>query len=212
MEEIPKQFVENIPSTKIKTNSRVTKVEQSRVYIDDGTVYEANKVIFATDLNDALKILSKPASISYHPVTCLYFKAPEVPVKGPYLFLNGTGKGSINNICFPSEISASYGNGKESLVSVSVLDSPNLLNHELKQMVYGDLKEWFGSQVDLWELIKIYHIENALPQQSQFPIPEVEYLSEQNLLFCGDYQHFASINSAVKSGESAASKIISQLK
>jgi predicted NAD/FAD-dependent oxidoreductase len=97
-------------------------------------------------------------------------------------------------------------------VTVTVLDNESLLDHELKQMVYGDLKEWFGSQVDLWELIKIYHIENALPQQSQFPIPQVEYLSEQNLLFCGDYQHFASINSAVKSGESAANKIISQLK
>jgi predicted NAD/FAD-dependent oxidoreductase len=95
---------------------------------------------------------------------------------------------------------------------VTVLGGQDLLDHEIEQMVTSDLKEWFGSQVDLWNLLKIYHIKNALPQQSQFPIPQIKSLSDHKLLSCGDYHHFASINSAIKSGESVANTIISQIK
>jgi hypothetical protein len=212
MEEIPKQLAEKIPTANIITNARVTKVQQSQVFLEQGEVYKAKYIVLATDLNEAMQLVNMKPSLTYHPVTCLYFSAPKFAAEGQYLYLNGSGSGSVNNVCFPTEINAGYGNGADTLVSVTVLGGQDLLDHEIEQMVTSDLKEWFGSQVDLWNLLKIYHIKNALPQQSQFPIPQIKSLSDHKLLSCGDYHHFASINSAIKSGESVANTIISQIK
>lgn len=41
--------------------------------------------------------------------TCnLYFKAPNAPFPDNILYLNGTGKGLVNNCCFPSTVAPSY--------------------------------------------------------------------------------------------------------
>ena len=41
-------------------------------------------------------------------VTCLYFAAPEPPVEGPWLLLNGEGQGRVNHVAVMSEVSAAY--------------------------------------------------------------------------------------------------------
>jgi hypothetical protein len=41
--------------------------------------------------------------------TCnLYFKAPAAPFPDNILYLDGTGKGLVNNCCFPSTVAPSY--------------------------------------------------------------------------------------------------------
>ena len=211
MEGIPRQLAGHIPSERLRVNTKVTELRGSQVSLETGENISADHIVLATDLNDAFRLMNIDESLDYHPVICLYYRAHEVPDRGAFLYLNGTGKCAINNLCIVTDVSPSYGNGKDQLVSVTVLDGEGLLDHELEQMVYGDLKEWFGTRVDLWELIKIYRIPAALPPQSRSPLPQLGLLKDKGYYFCGDYWHFASINAAMKSGNDVANRILGKL-
>lgn len=51
---------------------------------------------------------------------CLYFAAPRPPLLGNVLYLDGEGKGLVNNLCFPSEVSPSYAPAGQVLAASSV--------------------------------------------------------------------------------------------
>jgi len=56
---------------------------------------------------------------------CLYFSAPNPPTPqgapGNILYLNGEGKGIVNNMCIPSEVSPTYAPPGRSLISISTV-------------------------------------------------------------------------------------------
>ncbi|RQW07305.1 MAG: FAD-dependent oxidoreductase [Calditrichaeota bacterium] len=208
MAAVPEQLASKLTPQRILLNTAVRSIRGSEVILEDGKRIHADAIVIATDANDAFRLLNKSERLPYHAVTCMYYSVTEVPVKGSYLFLNGSGRGSINNICFPSEINAGYAAGEMSLASVTLLEIPDLLDHELEEMVYGDLKEWFGDQVDMWELLKVYKIPQALPEQDLISHPDIPRSDAKNIYLCGDYESFASINGAMASGRQTAEKII----
>ena len=127
------------------------------------------------------------------------------------LALNGTGSGLINNLCVPSDIAPQYAPPGKSLVSVTALSQIN--SNEDRQQLMGELKEWFGDQVDDWQHLRTYYIPEALPNQASpyFNPPQQPAHVRDNLFVCGDYRENASINGAMSSGRRTAKAIIKQL-
>jgi len=113
--------------------------------------------------------------------TCVYFgfDGPP-PVTDPMLILNGENrltdedefKTTINNVCFPSQVSSAYAPPGKSLASVTlvgcVASSSSLSDDiQLGKTVLEQLEQWWGKEVVAeWKLLKVYRIPYAQPAQT----------------------------------------------
>lgn len=86
-----------------------------QVQLASGQTISAPKgVVVAVEGPEAWRILGEamdvaPSKSEMGVGTCnLYFKAPKAPFPDNILYLNGTGKGLVNNCCFPSTVAPSY--------------------------------------------------------------------------------------------------------
>lgn len=198
-------------------------------------IVDAKAVIVATEgpvskhLLSKIKSLEKLMSEDDQPqraVGCLYYSFQgAAPVDDPILILNGsnlkrgTKSNPINNICFPSTVSASYAPLGYNLCSVTVLksamDAYNGEDAELDKAVRTQLSEWFPElEYDImnsWKLLRIYRIANAQPSQLYGPAPaNVNHGRNSNIFrgyqlpkgvfVCGDHVATATLNGALASG------------
>ncbi len=159
---------------------------------------------------------------------CLYFgfEGPP-PIKDPILVLNGESqlyqggtagaKGGpvINNICFPSQVSAAYAPEGRSLASVTVVPQPAdgvafFSDEELEKAVRLQLESWFGKErfpecdIGAWKLLRIYRIPYAQPAQTPPYARDLDASLGSRIFVCGDHRGTATLNGAVSSGKRAA--------
>ena len=211
MQAIPEQLVAKIPADHVRLKTKVIAIGDNFVETDNGEKIEARAVVVATEGTEAGKLIKGFPHVDTQAVTCLYFEAPEAPIKQPILILNGEGKGLVNNVCVPTNVAPSYGNGKSHLVSVSVLGNPFPDDGTADVAVKKELMEWFGSDVATWRLLRIYRVVNALPAQPPAVLeqPRREVRLQKGLYVCGDHRDNASINGAMESGRRTAREILS---
>ena len=136
----------------VRTGTAVATVGPHAVSLETGEQLRATAVVVATS-----GIVDEPAH-GWNGVTCVYYDAPQTPIPGPWLVVNGEG-GPINNLCVPSEAAPSYAPAGRSLVSLSILGAaePDL------DAVGRQLRGWFGSGVTEWRHLRSYRIPRALP-------------------------------------------------
>lgn len=215
------QLAADIGLENIRLDSPVEFVRQEQngvvVTLKGGEEVKASKVVVATDLPQARKILgnlleSSP-STPKEPVgtCCLYFSASKPPRPGNYLYLDGDNKGSIvNNCCVPSEVSPSYAPSGKSLISVSVIGTRDeMSDQELQSNVRQELSKWFGgSEVDSWEHLRTYRIPFAQPNQSPPTNLFKPHRLDKNVFVSGDHRMTATLDGALWSGRLAAEKIM----
>ncbi|MFP2902173.1 NAD(P)/FAD-dependent oxidoreductase, partial [Corallococcus sp. 4LFB] len=118
---IPEQLAARLPSAALRMGVRVEEVWGHRVRLPGAEMLHADAVVVATDPSTAASLLVGMPAPRMNRVTCLYFAAPEPPVEGPWLTLNGEGRGPVNNVAVMSEVSAAYAPPGQALVSVSVV-------------------------------------------------------------------------------------------
>ncbi len=213
MGEIPKQLARKLPREIVRTNTVVESIEHTNVIISSGERLAARAVIVATPAPICRRLLQDPHPAEGQSVTCLYFTAPEPPIKDPTLVLNGDGTGPINNLCVPSQVSPRYAPRGKSLVSVTVLGHHHDEQRLLSQ-VQSQLQEWFGSAVTAWRHLKTYVIEYALPVQTPPALQPVAKSSQfrEGVFVCGDHCDTGSINGAIASGRRTGEAVIKKLK
>ncbi|OJH33581.1 NAD(P)/FAD-dependent oxidoreductase [Cystobacter ferrugineus] len=203
------QLAAKLPEGALKLNTPVEEVFGHRVRLESGAREECDAVVVATDAPAAVELLPGMPSRRMNTVTCLYFAAPEPPVRGPYLVLNGEGRGPVNNLAVMSEVAPEYAPAGQALVSVSVLE-PVEDAESLEARVREQLTEWFGGGVKGWRHLRTYEIPRALPEQS----PESWESSPRRvrlspgLYACGDYRENGSIDGAMTSGRRAAEALL----
>ncbi len=175
------------------------------VYTEDET-FEANKIILTSAnleglLPDSIRL---PSSTSFNSVSCLYFSATFIPypLNLPYLILNTNGSELILHMCCLSNIQPSYSPRGSHLISVTVINNSQLTSLEI--VIREELEAWFGKSVDGWQLLKIFHIEHAIPQG----FPNNPICIESPWLYrAGDYVLEATLNGALKSAWQVADEI-----
>jgi len=174
-----------------------------------GFSYGSIIVVVATDAPAAEELLPGMPPRRMNAVTCLYFAAPEPPVRGPYLVLNGEGRGPVNNLAVMSEVAPSYAPEGQALVSVSVLETAED-SETPEARVREQLTEWFGGGVAKWKHLRTYAIPNALPAQppESFEEPHRTVRLSSGLYVCGDYRENGSIEGAMVSGRRAAEALL----
>jgi phytoene dehydrogenase-like protein len=214
MEEIPRQISRTLPPERILTGVRVDRVAEGRVVLENGREWRATAVVLATEGPEVQRLLGRSDPIGSVGETCLYFSTEKLPIKDPFLVLNGDGEGPVNNVAFPSMVSAAYAPPGQHLVSVVVLGLPPGGAAGVESPVRAQLGQWFGPMVRKWRHLKTYLIRHALPQQ--FP-PTPDPMAPQpaagpGIFVCGEYGSLPGIQWAMLSGHRSAEAVINHLK
>lgn len=219
---IPEQLAARLPSSSILFNSEVASVdlngsEPPRVTLRNGDVLRSELgVIVAVEEPVAVKLLEgKTSPVLKKPVrstVCLYFTAnrDQIPVRDPVLFLNGSGKGIVNNMFFATNVARSYGPPDKALVSVSLIGLfEGESDDELVGKVVQELSGWFGEKmVREWKHLRTYRVGFAQPNQAPPTDPMKNPRIESGLYVCGDYLTSATFDGALVSGRRAAESLL----
>lgn len=210
---IAKQLAAELPDSSVRLLSRVKLVSGLRVQLEDGETFKSRALVLAADGPEASRLagglFEPPESRS---MTCLYYAAPKPPLTEPLLVLNGERNGPINNLCVPSNVASSYAPSGQSLISVSVVGQQAKDSPDLERSVQSQLRDWYGSQVDQWSLLRTYHIRHALPNQlAGFRDSACSLKLAEDFYRCGDYCESASIHGAMLSGRKAAEEVLKGL-
>ena len=211
IEEIPKQLEGRLPRNTILFNSPVNSVRHDGITLTNGESLSAKQVVLATDIETTNRLLPLPGekSRSWRSVAGMYFAAPISPINEPIIALNGEGCGLVNNVCAVSDVSTGYAPRDKALMSVSILGMPEDKN--LEEEVRGELRVWFGEQVDKWQHLRTDRIRRALPEQSPMEDPgdSCGYQVRDGVMVCGDHCTTASIEGAIVSGLRSADALCS---
>jgi phytoene dehydrogenase-like protein len=214
MEEIPRQISRTIPPERILTGVCADRVAEGRVVLENGQEWRARAVVMATEGPEVQRLLGRSEARGSVSETCLYFSSNQVPIKDPFLVLNGDGKGPVNNVAFPSMVSPAYAPPGQHLVSVVVLGLPPGDPAGIESHVRAQLGQWFGPMVRRWRHLKTYLIRHALPQQ--FPPTSDPTVPQPavgpGIFVCGEYGSLAGIQWAMLSGHRSAETVINHLK
>lgn len=239
MATIPRQLAERLPRGSIRFRAAVDSLEtlsdavaertpdaasgadvaaRYRVQLSDGTQWRCRNVIVATPADTAARLLGRPQlAVSWKGTTNLYYSAPETSDSNRHLMLRGDEDGPIQSAVFLSDVAARYSPPGQKLVSVSVdaADLDDEFDGEgLDRRVRGQLRRWFGPEVDDWGFLRTFHVPYGLPDcdlQAVLSDPAVREgaLGEEGGCYrAGDYCETPSIQGAMNSGERAAEAIL----
>ncbi len=212
MEAIPAQMAAALEPGSIRTGARVEKVAPGAVTLASGEEMAAGAVVIATEAPEASRLLGIRTPRS-RGVTTLYYAA-DTPLTGEsVLILNGDGAGSITHLAEMSAVAPSYAPAGRALIGVTVLGSNPLADHELDAIVRAELVERFGPLPRTWQLLRVYRIEHALPDQTPPALgtPQRPVRVTPGLYVAGDHRDNASIDGALTSGRRAAEAVRTDL-
>ena len=215
MSAIPRQLAAELTPDMIRLSTPVDSlVDSNHVRLRNGETIDCRAIVLAVEGRETFKLTRGMIhSPEFRATTCFYFAAPQAPFGEPLLVLNGDDEGPVNNLCVVSNVAKSYAPAGQALISASVVGKELMNSPDLNDTVRQQLRQWFGSQVDAWSLLRRYDIPIALPaQQAGFR----DSLSGRprlgdGLYSCGDYCETASIQGAMVSGRKAAENVIADL-
>ena len=229
------QLRNRLPPNSIILNTRAISLKNGTVFTND-VCYQGDYTVIATEAPSAAELLQKTAEKDLIDVpiarksTCLYFGIDgPPPLSGPVLILNGDNKlpveafdtsvneesrVRVNNVCFPSEVSASYAPSGKSLMSVTLVgDLEAVPDSVLEKKTRDELSAWWGDSAYEWKLLRIYRVPYAQPAQMvpyDFVGKSIEVA--KGVYCCGDHRGTATLNGAIDSGLRTAEAILRDMR
>jgi phytoene dehydrogenase-like protein len=208
---IPRQLASRLPPGAIQLGAQVTSIAAGGVTLADGEVVPARAVVLAVD-QPAAGVLTGQAPPASRSVACVYYAAPEPPVRDPVLLLSGMERGPINNCAVMSNVNPACAPAGRALVSVSIVGAADPDDEALEAGVRRQLRTWWGRQVDEWQALRTYRILHALPVRGGGALEPVELPARDGAVFtCGDHRDTPSIQGALASGRRAADAVVAAL-
>jgi len=204
MGEIPRQLAAGLAPTTVHLGTEVARVAPGRVDLADGRSVAADAVIVATEGPVASRLLGLP-DVASRSVACVYFDAPEAPVRGAHVILDGGGSGPVLNVAVMSEVAPSYAPAGHHLVAAAM---PGATDADPEAAARSQLEAWWGEGVRRWRHLRTYRISHGQPGQDP-PFSPMKKVSLGNGLFvCGDHRDTGSIQGAMFSGRRCAEAVL----
>jgi protoporphyrinogen oxidase len=201
MQAIPEQIAGHLSAEQIRLNTRVEKIEERTVFLENGEKIGAEQIVVATDAHTAENLLGEKKSIDFNGTVCIYFESDtSLKMEGePYLIINSNNGELIDHIFVASDAVSSYAPEGKTLISVNIVGEKDFS----KEKVQAELAKWFGPE-NKWRYLKTYQIPEALPQFLP-DSPTMRDLKINDYLYrCGDYNAYPSLNAAMKTGRKVA--------
>ena len=209
MQRIPEQLAVGLKPGSLRCGARVAAVRAGELELVTGEVLAAREVVVATEVGAGL--LVHPEPVIWRAVTCVQWAAETSPLGGePMLWLNGTGRGRVNNVVVPSDVAAGYAPEKHALVSTTVLDpsAVGMSDASLVEALREELAGHFGAAARDWRVLAVQRIKRALPALRMPSAGTQVRRGPGGAWICGDYVASASIQGAMASGQAVAEALL----
>jgi len=202
---IPNQLANRLKNTTFHFNTSIEKVIDNKVSLKDGSNFEADFIIIATDPSALISNLKNQQS-DWKSVDNLYFEVENRVINLPMIGLIAESGALINNVHYLTLASK-----QKQILSVSVIKSHSLTKENLVKQVKKELKEI--CDIEPVKLLKHYKISQALPDilDVNYKIPHTETKLKDNIFLAGDVLSNGSLNAAMLNGESAAKAVIEHI-
>jgi phytoene dehydrogenase-like protein len=212
MQRIPEQLAAGLGPGVVRLATRGARLVDGGVELTDGEIVRARRVVVATDGDEAKRLGDAGEGTAWRSVTCVHWAAPSSPLEGePVLWLNGTGRGLINNLVVPSDVAADYAPPGQALVSTTVLGDPDQDDLSLAGILQAELAGHFGEQTRSWSPLAVRRVRRALPDLRKPSGGEGAAREVRpGLWVCGDHRASASIQGAMASGVAAAKALLGE--
>jgi protoporphyrinogen oxidase len=206
IEAIPKQLCQNLKHSTFKFNTKVNRISNGIIKLEDGTELPSDFTIIATDSTHLLDEKTGP-SIEWKSCDTLYFETETRVIPKPLIGLVALQGALVNNIFYHSSLESASKPNKE-LLSVTVIDRQGLSDKELMQKVEIELKAHCG--ITGCNFIALYRIPKALPKLKdlKYEISPKQSSPNSTVFLAGDTLLNGSLNAAMISGETAANELI----
>ena len=208
MQAIPRQLAAKLPAGTIRFDAPATAVAGDAVELADERI-EASATVVATDGPAASALLDLPP-VGSKSVASVAFAADEVPLDTKCVVLDGTGKGPVLNVALMSNVAPSYAPpGRHQIVAaMPQLGDGSTSEADVIRIATDQLREWWGEQVDGWEVLATHRIAHGQPSQQVPFSPRRRVDLGDGRFVCGDHRDTASIQGALFSGRRTAKVIL----
>lgn len=208
MGQIPAQLAAGLRD--VRLGARVARLTDGGVAVEGGEELRARAVAVAVEGPEAARLLpgvvDDPGS---RPAACVYLSAPDPPLAGPILALDGDASGPVKNLAVMSEVAPDYAPRGRALIAAAV-PGPAALDAALVAAVRAQIRGWFP-EADGWDEIATYVIRHGHPDQRPGFSPRRSVRVGPGRYVLGDHRDTASIQGALFSGRRAADAIVADL-
>ena len=207
MQTIPDQLLAQLRNTEIQFNTKVEGIAERIIRTSKGD-FDFDAVIVTTDPSRLLAEYKSPAK-DFQSTINLYFSIPEQSSDG-YIGLMPAGNSFVNNISILSDVSASYAPEGHSLLSVSVVGTPNVEKEQLIREVRNEITRILKLNETEIHYLRSFHIPKALPkiEHPVMLLTRKEIAQGDGIYLAGDYLLGGSLNGAMVSGRQCAEVLL----
>lgn len=184
------------------------------VSTDTGTL-RARTAVVAVGPQDVAGLTDLAPPVT-HGLTTWWFRAPELPLAGPFLLLDasrtgGGPAGPVWNTAVISEAASSYAPPGQHLVqATTLLDRPD--GQASEAQVRRDLARLYATSTDRWEVLVHHVVPHTLPAQPPPLRDRRPRWTGERVLVAGDHQATGSIQGAILSGDRAGHAVTRRLR
>ncbi|MBX2846149.1 MAG: FAD-dependent oxidoreductase [Saprospiraceae bacterium] len=208
MGEIPKQIAAHLPEDSIKLNVMATAINSKFVNATKGDVYSGDQIVVATEAAQFLTDLEPSISKEHVSTIHVHYEVPKDPIQHRLIALNSQPNQLVNNISCISKVAPGYkGSNNHELLSITLRDASVNMDASLDTGIKAECQQWFGEDVNDWQLLTMHKVDYALPVQHSVTRAEVHRLNPYVYL-AGDHSSNGSLNEAMRSGRLTAEAII----
>lgn len=204
---IPAQMAAALPDGVVRLQAPVARIDGTAAVLAEGGTVRGRRLVVATEGPAAAELIGvrDPGS---KVVSALWFTAPEPPVRGRSIVLDGTASGPVANLAVHSEVAPSYAPPGHALF---VAACPGVLEPGLEAAARTQLRAWFGAWVDSWELLREDRIAHGQPLASVPFSPKRRVSLGDGRYVAGDHRDTPSIQGALHSGRRCARAVVADL-
>jgi protoporphyrinogen oxidase len=206
---ISNQLKGQLKNTSFIFNSKVKKVNDASIELENGTLIDTHFTIIATEADALIPNLNQQKQY-WKSCYNLYFEVEKRTIDQPIIGLIADKDVLINNIFYTTSVKTASKGNKE-LLSVTVVKSHELSEADLVDKIKSELKTYCN--IETSGFLKCYHIKKALPdvKELHYEISPTETQLKPTIYMAGDYLLNGSLNAAMLSGERAAQGVIMSL-
>lgn len=200
---LPGQGISAVP------NYLFNKLEHTNLFLSaDVEIINDSEIMIAGKMQKysrVIKAFEESAGKITRSVWTVHFSAPKSPLRQKFIMLNSNVKIQnklISHLAVPSDIQPSYAPVDRSLITVTIVgehakEKGINSQEQIASSVIEELTEWFGVEVESWDILEIQYITAALPELSANDFEKIDVNNQY--LECGDHTYHGSVEGALQS-------------
>jgi len=209
MEAIPRALAARVPTSRVETQTAVDELLTTGGRVDGVRIgnerLPASSVVLATDADVAQSLSGLPLARGWLGSVGVWFESERAVCDDPYIVLNGTGRGRVNEVVPISNCAPGRAPEGRHLLCAVVVGVPQEPDDALVESVRAEIRAWFpdAGAMRFLRLDRIPRHQLAQPPGFDAPLPT----APPGLILAGEMATNCSIDGSIESGLRAAEAV-----